>query len=226
MDLLTSPSVWVCDTVIVRYFIKLKPDKRYMGLGYPTLPNFPGETLQCFSCFLKKKKKKRCHWDNMFMLNIRTSQYEQTVSNCSYRSSLIRVCNVCHSFSTFRYIKGQSNRLRRILCELRCKVQIYLVIMICITKTSLFKQTENFTTNKWKFSDKNSDICHISAQNINCRYSLELSLWGSSKEFPQSIFLSRNKKNNVYPCKPHFYCIKVGCKGSNIIQAYFHDDST
>ena len=27
-----------------------------------------------------------------------------------------------------------------------------------ITKTSLFKYTENFTTKKWKVSDKNSDI--------------------------------------------------------------------
>ena len=25
--------------------------------------------------------------------------------------------------------------------------------------------------------------------------------------------LSRNKKNNVYPCKPQFYYIKVGFKG-------------
>ena len=27
------------------------------------------------------------------------------------------------------------------------------------------------------------------------------------------MFLSRNKKNNVYPCKPQFYYIKVGFKG-------------
>ena len=27
--------------------------------------------------------------------------------------------------------------------------------------------TENFTTKNWKFSDKNSDIFHISAQNID-----------------------------------------------------------
>ena len=26
----------------------------------------------------------------------------------------------------------------------------------CITKTRLFKYTENFTTKNWKFSDKNS----------------------------------------------------------------------
>ena len=34
-------------------------------------------------------------------------------------------------------------------------------------KTRLFKYIENFTTKKWKFSDKNSDIFHVSAQNID-----------------------------------------------------------
>ena len=76
---------------------------------------------------------------------------------------------------------------------------------------------ENFTTKNWKFSDKNSDIFHITAQNVDCGYSLELPHWGSSKEYPQSMFLSRNKKHNVYPCKPQFYCIKVGFNGVKII---------
>ena len=48
-----------------------------------------------------------------------------------------------------------------------------LVIGWVITKTRLFKYLENFTTKNWKFSDKNSDIFHISAQNIDCGYSLE-----------------------------------------------------
>ena len=43
------------------------------------------------------------------------------------------------------------------------------------------------------------------------------SLRGGSNEYPQSMFLSRNKKNNVYPCKPQFYYIKVGFKGVEII---------
>ena len=50
------------------------------------------------------------------------------------------------------------------------------------------KKEENFQL-------KNSDIFHISVQNIDCGYSLEPS---------RTLFLSRNKKNNVYPCKPHF----------------------
>ena len=68
-----------------------------------------------------------------------------------------------------------------------------------------------------KKSDKNSYIFHISAQNIDCGYSLEPSGRGGSNEYPQCMFLSRNKKNNVYPCKPQFYYIKVGFKGVKII---------
>ena len=63
----------------------------------------------------------------------------------------------------------------------------------------------------------------MSAQNTDCGYSLEPPQWGSSNEYPHSSFLSRNKKNNVYPCKPQFYYIKVGFKGVNIIQACFRD---
>ena len=86
-----------------------------------------------------------------------------------------------------------------------------------ISKTRLFKYIEIFTTKKGKFSDKKCDIFHISAQNIDCGYSLEPPRRGGSNEYPQSMFLSRNKKNNVYPFKPQFYYIKVGFKGVKII---------
>ena len=82
-------------------------------------------------------------------------------------------------------------------------------------KTRPFKYIENFTTKNWK--NKNSDISHISAQNIDCGYPLEPLRRGGSNKYPQSMFLSRNKKNNVYPCKPKFYYIKVGFKGVKII---------
>ena len=86
-----------------------------------------------------------------------------------------------------------------------------------ITKSRIFKFIENFITKNWKFSDKNSDSFHISAQNIDCGYALELPHRGSPKGYPQSMFLSRNKKNNVYPCKLQFYYIKEGFKGVKII---------
>ena len=67
-----------------------------------------------------------------------------------------------------------------------------------------------------------TNIFNISAQNIDCGYSLEPPRQGGSNEYPQSMFLSRNKKN-VYPCKAPFYYIKVGFKGVKIIQACFRD---
>ena len=81
---------------------------------------------------------------------------------------------------------------------------------IQIYRTFHLQRTENFQIKK-------SDNCHISAQNIDCRYSLEPPRRGGSNEYPQSMFLSRNKKINVYPCKPQFYYTKVGLKGVKII---------
>ena len=65
------------------------------------------------------------------------------------------------------------------------------------TKTRLFNYIDNFATKNWKFSDKNYDIFQISAKNIDCGYSLEPPRRGGSNEYPQSMFLNRNKKNNV-----------------------------
>ena len=57
-------------------------------------------------------------------------------------------------------------------------------------------------------SDKYSDIFHVSTQNIDCGYLLELPQRGSCNE---------------YPCKPKFYYIKVGLKGVSIIYVCFRD---
>ena len=84
-------------------------------------------------------------------------------------------------------------------------------------KTRLFKYTENLTTKNWNFSDENSDIFPIFAQKHRLLYSLEPPRWGGSNEYLQSMFLSRNKNINVYPCKPQFYYIKVGYKGVKFI---------
>ena len=67
------------------------------------------------------------------------------------------------------------------------------------------------------FQIKISDIFHISAQKHRLWYSLGPPHRGGSNEYPQFMFLSRNKKNNVCPCKPQFYYIKVGFKGVKII---------
>ena len=85
------------------------------------------------------------------------------------------------------------------------------MIYTSLRKHTLFKYIENFTTQKNEnFQIKNSDIFHISARNIDCGYSLEPPRRGDSNEYPQSMFLSRNKKDNVYPCKPQFFLYKSG----------------
>ena len=59
---------------------------------------------------------------------------------------------------------------------------------------------------------------------IDCGYSLEPHRRGGSNEYPQSMFfLIKIRKNNVYPCRPEFYYIKVGFNGVKIIKACFHD---
>ena len=100
---------------------------------------------------------------------------------------------------------------------------LWQIVQVRITKTRLFKYTENFTFKNWKFSDKNPDIFHNSAQNMDCGYSLEPPRRGGSNEYPQSMFLSRNKKNNVYLCIPQFYYIKVGFKRIKIIEVCLRD---
>ena len=77
---------------------------------------------------------------------------------------------------------------------------------LIITKTRVFIYIENFTSKNWEFSDKNSDIFHIYVQNIDCGY---------------SFVLSRNKKNNVYPCTPQFYYLKLGFKVSKLYRHVF-----
>ena len=52
---------------------------------------------------------------------------------------------------------------------------------------------------KETFHIKFFNIFHIPAHNTDCGYSLEPPRWGGSNEYPQSMFLRRNKKNNVYP---------------------------
>ena len=74
-----------------------------------------------------------------------------------------------------------------------------------ITKTRLFKYIENFTTKKWKkFQIKNSYIFHISAQNIDCGYSLEPPRRGGSNEYPQSMFWAEIWKIMYTPVNPSF----------------------
>ena len=82
-------------------------------------------------------------------------------------------------------------------------INIFILLMhyentpIQIYKKKSPPKTENFQI-------KNCDIFHISAQNIDCGYSLEPPRRGGSNECPQSMFLSRNKKLMYTPVNPSF----------------------
>ena len=75
-----------------------------------------------------------------------------------------------------------------------------------ITKTRLFKYTKKITTkkNEKKKSDKNSNIFHISAQNIDCGYSLEPPRRGGSNDYQQSMFWAKTRKIMYTHVKPSF----------------------
>ena len=92
-----------------------------------------------------------------------------------------------------------------------------------ITKTSIFKYIETFIT-KMQMQKKILLFFIFLLKNIDYGYSFDPPRRGGSNEYPQSMFLRRNKKNNVYPCKPEFYYIKIRFMGVNIIYACFRDD--
>ena len=69
-----------------------------------------------------------------------------------------------------------------------------------------FRNQEKNIFSRFKILFVQSDNFHISAQNIDCGY--------EAVSTSTTIYvLSRNNENNVYPCKPQFYYIKVGFKG-------------
>ena len=67
-------------------------------------------------------------------------------------------------------------------------------------KTRLFKYIENFTTDF--FLDKNSDSFPISAQNIDCVYSLEPPRRGGSNEYHNLCFWAEIRKIMYTPVNP------------------------
>ena len=89
-------------------------------------------------------------------------------------------------------------------------IRVFVYRMKNITKTRLFKYIENFTTKNWKFSDKNSDIFHISAQNIDCGYSWEPPRRGGSHEYPHSMFFEQKYKIVFTPVNPNFAVCDCG----------------
>ena len=106
---------------------------------------------------------------------------------CFQGQRLVFICPLCSTglYSTVRSILGQN---------------------IYITKTRLFKYIDNFTIKNWKFSDKKTvnffSNFKISAQNIDCGYSLEPPRRGGSNEYPQFMFWAEIRKLMYTPVNP------------------------
>ena len=148
--------------------------------------------------------------NNVSIIFIRLDEWRQKLqiwSGCAFCgdwSSVYAVCSDLHVHLCLYFVRHSLRKVDRSIYNHyeNTPIQIYWKIY--------YEKNENFQI-------KNSDIFHISAQNIDCGYSLEPPRRGGSNEYPQSMFLSRNKKSNVYPFKPQFYYIKVGFKGVKII---------
>ena len=123
-----------------------------------------------------------------FQFRIRLGHY---MSNNTGKGAMMIMCYFWNMKTQSRYSKTSMTRYEN------TPIQIYW----------------NFTTKKWKLSDKkfwySSYFC--------CKHKLWVFVRTVSNENPQSMFLSRNMKNSVYPCKPQFYYIKVGFKRVKII---------
>ena len=62
------------------------------------------------------------------------------------------------------------------------------------------QHTENFRDVQIEnVHSKNSEIFNVFAQNIDCGYMLEPPRWGGSNEYPQSMFLIKNRYTPVNP---------------------------
>ena len=94
---------------------------------------------------------------------------------------------------------------------------IIQIVIITLRKHAYLNILKIFPPKYENVQIKNSDIFHISAQNIDCGYSLEPPRRGGSNEYPQSMFRAEIRKIMYTPVNPQFYYIKVGFKGVKII---------
>ena len=124
------------------------------------------------------------------------------------RKKVLRRSILVWIICTFRALTADGEEVRGDTCE---PIHNFLIIMAnilfikLITKTCLFKYTENFITKKWKFSDKKILIYfHFSVQNIDCGYSLEPPWQGGSNEYSQSMFRAEIRKIMYTPVNPSF----------------------
>ena len=99
------------------------------------------------------------------------------------------------SISRFLLIKWSVSWKNAVIDVRTAKVQASLHIRAASPELMLFAHVNGaFTLRKHAYSNK-LNILQPKKENFR---------WGGSNEYPQSMFLSKNKKNNVYPVNPSF----------------------
>ena len=84
-------------------------------------------------------------------------------------------------------------------------MSLWIYTVCTLRKHAYSNKLKILPPKKWKFSDKKIRFFfHISAQNIDCGYSLEPPRRGGSNEYPRSMFLSRSKRIMYTPLNPSF----------------------
>ena len=106
-------------------------------------------------------------------------------------------------------IKLRRDKISRKNAETRKRYDTYGIVLSTIRKLSLRKHAysniqKTSSPKTENFQIKNSDIFPISAQNIDCGYSLEPPRWGGSNEYPQSMFCAEIRKIMYTPVNPSF----------------------
>ena len=95
--------------------------------------------------------------------------------------------------------------------KVNSKIRQPTCIMYCCTIWADYTHYENtpiqirvLPPKTENFQIKNADIFHISAQNIDCGYSLGPPRRGGSNEYPQSMFWAEIRKIMYTPVNPRF----------------------
>ena len=83
------------------------------------------------------------------------------------------------------------------MCSIRFFIRVFVIL--ALRKHAYSNILKILQPKKENFQVKNSDIFHVSAQNIDCWYSLEPPRRDGSNEYQQSMCLSRNKKKQCIP---------------------------
>ena len=153
-----------------------------------------------------------------WQIKLRDERRQETVEHLENLNNLTRIFRIDRFFFLFRQNELQSNSNdTNIFGTMDIRFRHHY-------ENKLFNYIVNILPPKNEnFQIKNLIFFLFLLKNITCGYSLEPPRRGGSNEYPQPMFLSRNKKNNVYPCNSQFYYKIVGFKGVKIILVCFHD---